>query len=128
MAQIIKYLHSNKICHRDLKPENFLMFNKETLDLKLADFGLSAKWEKDLRKELIQSGRNKILGTSYYIAPEILAKDYDEKCDIWSLGVLLYILVSACPPFDGKDDNAILESVKKLHYSLDSNFLKYKVP
>lgn len=58
----------------------------------------------------------------------MLHKDYDEKCDIWSLGVLLYILVSACPPFDGKDDNAILESVQKLHYSLDSSFLCYEVP
>jgi serine/threonine protein kinase len=50
MVKIIKYMHSNKICHRDLKPENFLMFDQETLDLKLTDFGLSTKWATDLRK------------------------------------------------------------------------------
>ena len=60
---------------------------------------------------------------SYYLAPEILNADYDERCDIWSLGVILYILLSAAPPFDGENDKDILKSVKTMKYDLDSKLL-----
>lgn len=60
-----------------------------------------------------------MIGTSYYIAPEVLKLDYDQRCDIWSAGVMLYILVTAAPPFDGKDDKEIMENVKKLEYTFD---------
>lgn len=60
---------------------------------------------------------------SYYISPDVLKGDYDENCDIWSLGVILYILVTAVPPFDGDNDRKILEAVKKGHYTFDSNSL-----
>jgi len=53
---------------------------------------------------------------SYYLAPEIMEANYDERCDIWSLGVILYILLSALPPFDGDNDRQILDSVKKMKY------------
>ena len=56
------------------------------------------------------------LTKSYYLAPEIMKADYDERCDIWSLGVILYILLSAIPPFDGENDKQILEAVKKLKF------------
>lgn len=59
---------------------------------------------------------------SYYLAPEILNADYDERCDIWSLGVILYILLSAAPPFDGENDKEILKSVKTMKYDLDSTY------
>lgn len=60
-------------------------------------------------------------GTSYYIAPEVLNKSYDERCDVWSIGVMLYILLSGKPPFDGDDDNEITEQVKlgKVQFSDD---------
>lgn len=59
---------------------------------------------------------------SYYLAPEILNADYDERCDIWSLGVILYILLSAAPPFDGENDKEILKSVRTMKYDLDSRY------
>lgn len=65
-----------------------------------------------MRTELINSGNNKLVGTSYYVAPEVIAKNYDQRADIWSLGVLLHVIVSASPPFGGDDDKEILQNVK----------------
>ena len=53
------------------------------------------------------------LGTAYYIAPEVISGDYNEKCDVWSIGVILYILLSGIPPFNGKDDEQIMAKVRK---------------
>jgi calcium-dependent protein kinase len=57
---------------------------------------------------------------SYYIAPEMIRHDYDERCDIWSLGVILYILITGSPPFDGDNDGLIMEAIKTTKYSLNS--------
>lgn len=100
----ISYCHSKKVCHRDLKPENILIDNKETLSIKLIDFGTSQKFEDEEKMELV-------LGTAYYIAPEVLKGQYDEMCDIWSCGVITYILLSGEPPFPGADDKEILKNV-----------------
>ena len=128
IVKCIKYMHSQKICHRDLKPENFLMNSKKTLELKIIDFGLSYQYREDMRKELRAEKKNKLIGTSYYIAPEVLQLDYDQRCDIWSAGVILYILVTAAPPFDGSNDREIMENVKKLQYGFDSNPLPTPFP
>jgi calcium-dependent protein kinase len=61
------------------------------------------------------------VGSSYYIAPEVIKKNYNEKCDIWSCGVIMYILLSGRPPFGGDDDHEIMEKVKKGKYDLDSS-------
>jgi calcium-dependent protein kinase len=58
-------------------------------------------------------------GTPYYIAPEVLKKNYSAKCDIWSIGVILYILLCGYPPFNGANDKQIIESVLKGKYTLD---------
>jgi len=96
LLSAIAYCHSKSVCHRDLKPENILIDNKETLSIKLIDFGTSQKFDTEEKMELI-------LGTAYYIAPEVLKGEYDEKCDVWSCGVILYILLSGSPPFNGKN-------------------------
>ena len=92
----VAYLHRNGIVHRDLKPENLLFpKNGNFRELKLIDFGLSRKTE-------IKNFNNMrtIVGSPYYIAPEILKKaGYDSSCDVWSLGVILYLCLQGNPPF-----------------------------
>lgn len=63
---------------------------------------------------------NKALGTSYYIAPEVIERNYTEKCDIWSIGCILYAMLTGCAPFNGSDDAEILAKVKKGVYSVDT--------
>lgn len=69
-----------------------------------------------MKAQTIKTGNNKLVGTSYYVAPEVIAKSYDERCDIWSLGVLLHVIVSASPPFGGEDDKEILKNIKNNAY------------
>lgn len=61
---------------------------------------------------------SQIFGTAYYIAPEVLKGEYNEKCDLWSIGVILYILLSGKPPFDGNDDKEIVTNVRMGVYSI----------
>lgn len=130
--QIMKsldYCHKSGICHRDLKPENFLFSNKsDDSVVKLIDFGLSKVYriEDEVNKKLENfAGRRNSnnmktkAGTPYYIAPEVLTGKYDEKCDIWSAGVILYILLCGYPPFYGNTDPQILEAVKKGTFEFD---------
>ena len=107
LLSAIAYLHNRNIVHRDLKAENLLFENEsENANLKLIDFGVSCEFLKGIKLK-------ETLGTPYYIAPEVLLQNYDEKCDIWSCGVILYILLCGYPPFNGDDDNEILDCVKK---------------
>ena len=112
----INYCHKMHILHRDLKPENILIAKRDKNDfplIKICDFGTSKMFEKG-------TVQRKLVGSSYYIAPEVLKKHYDEKCDIWSCGVILYILLSARPPFGGESDSEIMEKVSKGKYDLKS--------
>lgn len=107
----MNYLHTNRICHRDIKPENFLLY-KENQDehIKLIDFGLAKR-----------VGQNEIMnapnGTPYYIAPEVLKGSYTTQCDNWSMGVVLFIMLSGKPPFGGKTNKEIIDNVLKGTYS-----------
>ena len=103
----IAYCHSRGITHRDIKPENILFeTNEQNSEIKLIDFGLSRKYSVDQKMHTI-------LGTPYYIAPEVLKGNYDEKCDIWSIGALTYIMLSGEPPFKGKSNNEIFMKIIK---------------
>eukprot|EP00914_Ancora_sagittata_P001760 GHVO01004200.1.p1 GENE.GHVO01004200.1~~GHVO01004200.1.p1 ORF type:complete len:523 (+),score=99.29 GHVO01004200.1:36-1604(+) len=111
----IAYMHKNKIVHRDLKPENLLLQSKDpTALVKIIDFGLSTHFEPQGTKKM----KDKI-GTAYYIAPEVLHGTYDEKCDVWSIGVILYILLSGCPPFYGSTEFEILKRVETGKFSFN---------
>ena len=93
--QSVNYCHKNHIMHRDLKPENIMLEeNKDYSQIKIIDFGLSRHFEND---EIIHQA----IGTPDYMAPEVMNRQYNEKCDIWSCGVILYILLSGFPPFSG---------------------------
>ena len=85
--------------------------------IKVIDFGTSQKF--DPSKKMTQT-----YGTAYYIAPEVLQSDYNEKCDVWSVGVILYILLCGRPPFDGSDDREIVKSVKIGSYQLSGPIWK----
>lgn len=98
MVNIINYCHVNRVVHRDLKPENFLIISKKTLDIMLIDFGLSFRWKEDCRTEIkAKEKKSELVGTAYYIAPEVFQGSYDHRCDIWSLGVILFMLVTGEP-------------------------------
>lgn len=108
LLETLNYLHSQSIVHRDLKPENVL-FNKQGV-LKIADFGTSKFYHKKMHA---------VKGTPYYIAPEVLQGNYDSKCDIWSLGVIFYILLCGYPPFNGSNNDKIIAAVKKGKFDFD---------
>ena len=111
----VNYLNSNRIVHRDLKPENILFDGNL---LKIVDFGTSKMYDQS-------KNMKKCHGTPYYIAPEVLSGSYNQKCDVWSCGVILYIMLSGYPPFNGPTDDDILNSVMKGKYSFDFPEFKY---
>lgn len=105
----INYCHQQNLVHRDLKPENILLEeNMEMDDMKVIDFGLASFFSGESGNKLKES-----VGTIYYMAPEVLNKSYDAKCDVWSCGVIAYILLSGSPPFDGETDPDIEKAILK---------------
>ena len=114
----LAYLHSNNVIHRDLKLENILIQEKEKSKetnedlfiLKIIDFGTAKIFDKNKKAKAI-------VGSSYYIAPEVLNKKYNRECDLWSAGVILYMFIVGHAPFEGKNDREIMEKVKKGNFS-----------
>ena len=108
--QILKgvaYCHSQGIVHRDLKPENIMFDKQQGNILKLIDFGTACTYDRE--KQKIRG----IKGTSYYLAPEVVVQgEYDERCDIWSIGVIMYILLYGEPPFVGDTNQEIMANIR----------------
>ncbi len=132
----IAYCHEKGIVHRDMKLENILFVNEsEDSPIKIIDFGLSVLFDKkeketdtDSKKIGYKRMKTKV-GTIYYMSPEILKGNYDEKCDIWSCGVILYTLLSGYPPFNGANDKEIYSMISQIQYDFNQpcwkNISKY---
>lgn len=106
LMQVVAYCHDKGVVHRDLKPENILLATKASSSpIKLADFGLAT---------YIKSGQSLrgTVGSPFYIAPEVLTSGYNQAADVWSAGVILYILLSGMPPFWGKTKSRIFDAVR----------------
>eukprot|EP00042_Codosiga_hollandica_P028233 m.146959 g.146959 ORF g.146959 m.146959 type:complete len:356 (-) comp52719_c0_seq2:108-1175(-) len=117
MTEAIQYLHELGIVHRDLKPENLLFATKEPQsDILVTDFGL-AKLIDD------QVALKTACGTPNYVAPEILLqKGYGKQVDVWSLGVILFILLCGYPPFYDENDAVLFEMIMKGKFDFDDRY------
>ena len=105
IVEVVQMCHKHGVMHRDLKPENFLFANKkETAPLKAIDFGLSVFFKPD--EEF-----NEIVGSPYYMAPEVLKRNYGPEVDIWSAGVILYILLCGVPPFWAETEQGVAQAI-----------------
>ncbi len=120
MLSALNYLHTNNIVHRDIKLENWLFRHQEDdSDIVLIDFGLSQRYNK-------KTYMTSTVGTSYYVAPEVLAGNYQgAACDLWSLGIIIYMLISGTAPYDGINDKEILNAIR-IHKTLVMNDSKWK--
>mmetsp|Transcript_7250 Transcript_7250/g.10713 ORF Transcript_7250/g.10713 Transcript_7250/m.10713 type:complete len:494 (-) Transcript_7250:31-1512(-) len=115
ILRAVNHLHKNGIAHRDLKPENFLFLSRnEDSELKLVDFGLSNKFG-DKFGERMQS----MVGTPYYVAPEVLQGRYGPECDLWSSGVIMYVILSGTLPFPGQSHSEIFNKIIRGEVKMD---------
>ncbi|KAJ7959766.1 putative Calcium-dependent protein kinase [Quillaja saponaria] len=105
IVEVVQMCHKHGVMHRDLKPENFLFANKkETSPLKAIDFGLSIFFKPGERF-------NEIVGSPYYMAPEVLKRNYGPEVDVWSAGVILYILLCGVPPFWAETEQGVAQAI-----------------
>jgi len=115
IVRAIFYMHESGVCHRDLKPENFLFQTKEAVEkntLKVIDMGLSCTFKPG---QVLTTKA----GTPYYVAPQVLAGKYDQSSDIWSCGVIMYVLLCGYPPFFGENDADVLAKVRLGNFSFN---------
>ena len=110
----VSYCHGMNIIHRDLKPENILIVKRVKSGfhpIKIIDFGTAKVFQKEKSEHLL-------IGSAYYIAPEVLSRNYSELCDLWSCGVIMYILLTGRPPFNGINEDEIMKKIKEGNYDL----------
>mmetsp|Transcript_25446 Transcript_25446/g.19193 ORF Transcript_25446/g.19193 Transcript_25446/m.19193 type:complete len:199 (-) Transcript_25446:283-879(-) len=105
LLMAVSYMHKRGVVHRDLKPENILLEeNKDFGQIKVIDFGTAAILKEGQKLE-------DRIGTPYYIAPEVLDNQYDEKCDLWSCGVIAFQLLTGVKPFNATNDKDVLKQI-----------------
>ncbi|XP_030525107.2 CDPK-related kinase 5-like [Rhodamnia argentea] len=113
ILNVVAFCHLQGVVHRDLKPENFLYTSKEeNSQLKAIDFGLSDFVRPDEKL-------NDIVGSAYYVAPEVLHRSYTTEADVWSVGVIAYILLCGSRPFWARTESGIFRTVLKAEPSFD---------
>ncbi|KAK3016579.1 hypothetical protein RJ639_005852 [Escallonia herrerae] len=114
IVNVVHVCHFMGVMHRDLKPENFLLVSRdEDAQIKATDFGLSV---------FIEEGRvyREVVGSAYYVAPEVLRRSYGKEIDVWSAGVILYILLSGVPPFWADTEKGIFDMILEGHIDYQS--------
>jgi len=123
----LNYMHSKRVAHRDLKPENLLLvddvdINAETVasQVKLADFGFAKRVKKE-------NGCRTLCGTPGYLAPEILERypAYDTKCDLWSIGVICFLLLGGYLPFEDEDEDKVFDKTREGLYHFHPTYWKH---
>jgi len=129
IMSVVAYCHDKGIVHRDLKLENILFVSEEPdSPIKVIDFGFSVLNENitnstdkekdpDPKKSGFKRMKSKV-GTLYYISPEIIKGNYDEKCDIWACGVILFIMLGGYPPFNGPSDKDVYNLITQIKYDI----------
>lgn len=109
----VHHLHASYICHRDIKPENILFLTEnDSSEVKIVDFGMACKFGDELL--------TKKVGTPYYVAPEVVLGSYSKECDVWSLGVVLYVMLSGTQPFTGLDITTVLVKAQEANFNFES--------
>ena len=133
MEQIVSavvYCHEKGICHRDLKPQNILFCNESPdSPIKIVDFGISKIYDPSLSSlkedfgdaEFKKKKMSTKAGTIHYLSPEVIKGSYTEKCDVWSLGVILYILLCGYPPFYGNNETEIIKSISSCKFEFPTS-------
>jgi len=118
LLQAISYCHAANIVHRDLKPENLLLTSRsDDANIKIADFGFAK------RITMNDEGLETACGTPGYVAPEILeGKKYGKEVDVWSIGIITYILLCGYPPFHHDVHTILFKMIKKGDFEFDSPY------
>jgi len=111
----LEYLHKHNFCHRDIKPENILYDRKEGR-VKIIDFGISKRtFSRGVRRDMMT-----IIGTNFYFAPEVyIGGGYDERVDIWALGVTIFKLVAGYTPFESEYHSETIANIVKGEVSFE---------
>lgn len=112
----VNYLHNNKIMHRDLKPENILLeSNSDYSQIKIIDFGASKKFTDE------EPVHTEFVGTVNFVSPELIDRAHNYKTDVWSCGVIAYVLLAGQLPFWEESDEELFKKIKNGQYNFDDD-------
>jgi calcium/calmodulin-dependent protein kinase I len=122
LLEAVAYCHKRRICHRDIKPENILLPRADDItSIKLADFGCAHQWKSP--KEMVT-----LCGSPQYVAPEVVGdqrpegEGYSCQCDLWSVGVVLFIVLGGYAPFESEDEHELLDLICTADYEFDDDY------